>query len=116
MTQTFSTDLINNDLYLDANGNIVMVTGLQAVLETCSHAAKTILGEMVFQIDQGLPDFEAIWVGVPNIPQWELALTQALEAVQDVIEVISVEVIRQNNVLSYIATISTIYGTGSING
>lgn len=115
MTQTFATNS-NNDLYIGNDGNLVIFTGINAVLQACSNAAKAQLGEMVLAIDQGVPNFQLIWKGAPNIPQWEAALITTLEEVDGVDHVESVTVTIINNVLTYIATIVTIYGTGEING
>lgn len=106
----------NNDLYLNADGNIAVVTGLQAVIQACAQAAKAQLGEMVLAIDQGIPNFQTVWQNTANVAQFEAYLRRTLEQVQDVTEVQQLEVTVQNNVLSYVATIKTIYGEGTVNG
>ena len=55
MTMTFAVDT-DNDLFLSSAGNIAISTGLQAVLEDCEHAMKTVLGECVLDIERGSPD------------------------------------------------------------
>lgn len=115
MTRTLAVDA-NNDIYLGPGGRLAVVTGLDAVLLLCAHAAKTLLGEMVLAIDQGLPYFQALWSGAPNIPVFEAAYRQRILAVQDVTGIVEVTFTVQGSVLSYAATISTIYGTGVVNG
>jgi hypothetical protein len=115
MTQTFAVN-DNNDLFIDANGNLSITSGLEAVLQNCEHAAKAQLGEMVLDTTRGIPNFDTIWVGVPNIPQFEAALGAALRNVTDVIDVISLVTRLEQDVLIYEATIKTIYGVGVING
>lgn len=116
MTQTFATTNDTNDFYIDNNGNIAIVSGIEAVLQACATAAKAQLGEMIYAIDQGVPNFQTLWVGVPNIQQWEVALSTTLENVPGVVSVTQLNVIIANNELSYTATIQTTYGESTING
>jgi len=106
----------NNDIYLGKDGNLVVVFNLQGTLQACEHAAITILGEMIYQVDKGIPNFELIWVGVPNVQQYQAALRAALLEVAGVVEIVSFIVDISDNTLSYTAIIRTIYGVGSING
>lgn len=106
----------NNDIYLDADGNLAISYDLQAVLQGCEQAAKTLLGEMVLNVDQGIPYFDVVWVGVPNIEQYNAALRTAFFSVPDVLEVVSLMIQQTNNTLAYTAIIRTSYGSGGING
>jgi len=106
----------NNDLYVGVNGRLSISDGLQAVATACEQAAETMAGEMVFAINQGLPNFAAVWVGAPNIPQFEAALRRALLAVPKVVSVQSITTTVGNNKLSYTAVIATEYGETAING
>lgn len=106
-----------NDLYIGADGNLAVATGLAAVMQACASAARTLLGECVLQTDVGLPNFQLIWVGVPNVPQWQAALRFTLQAVEGVDSIVSINAIRASkNVLQYTAVIKTIYGQGVLNG
>ena len=115
MTQIFAVNS-KNDIYIGDDGQLAIVTGLQAVLQACEHVAKARLGEMVLAIDQGIPYFETVWNGVPNLPQFEIALRQAFLGVDGVTEVISLTTIQRADILSYTATIMTTFGGGTING
>ncbi len=106
----------NNDMYTGPDGNIAIVTGLEAVKQACEHVMKTMLTEMVLAYNQGLPNFQIVWVGAPNIPQFEAAARAALQAVPDVIQVAEFDTIVQNNVLAYTAVIQTNFGDAVING
>jgi hypothetical protein len=114
-----------NDLYLDADGNISVSYDLQAVLEECSEAAKTLLGELIFNTSVGVPYAQTVWSGVPNISQFTSALRQTLLSVPEVNEVLSIVTGRtaatihaapNQPTVTYTAIISTIYGNGAING
>lgn len=115
MTKTFGTDA-NNDLFIGDDGNLAVLSGLQATLNACERIAYTMLGELQFEQDRGMPNFQVVWVGAPNINQFEATLTTLLEAVPDVTRVRSLTTSVQNGVLAYTAVIDTIYGTGTFNG
>ena len=105
----------DNDIYLDHVGNIALSIGIQAILENCAQAAKTRLGEEVLHIDQGIPYFTTIFVGVPQLQQAQAAFRAAWLAVAGVIEVISLVLTQEGNTLLYTAIIRTTEGIGELN-
>ena len=109
-------NVASNDIYLDSFGNISLSTNLQAVLENCAQAARTLLGEIVFNINQGIPYFQVVWIGVPNILQFSAALRLAFLAVSGVSEVVTLDTQQVDNSLTYTAVIKTVYGIGTLNG
>lgn len=115
MTQTFAVNS-NNDLYIGKDGNLAIVTGLEAVLQNCAHVAQAILGSCVLQTNYGVPYFQLVFNGVPKIQQFQAALRQAFLGVDGVIDVISLTTTNEKDILTYQAVISTIYGNASLNG
>jgi len=115
MTLTVAVD-DKNDLFIGADGSLALFSGLPAVTQNCEHAAKTQRGEMIYAVDEGLPNFETIWNGSPNRLQFEAFMREALEGVQDVIEVSELVSVVVGDELQYRADISTTYGTGTVNG
>lgn len=115
MVQTLAINE-NNDIYIDVAGNLARAYDITAVLQLCEHVAKTRLGELVLNTDQGIPYFETVWNGTPNFQQFEAALTTAFLGVEGVTSVVSLVVSQSNNILNYIAVIETIFGSGTING
>lgn len=105
-----------NDIYLNSEGNISISYDIQAVLQACAQAAQTLLGELVFNVDQGIPYFQTLWIGSPNVQQFNAALRTAFLNVPNVVEVISLMTSQQNNDLMYTAVIQTIYGSSGIQG
>jgi hypothetical protein len=71
---------------------------------------------MIFATNQGLPNFQIVWVGVPNLQQYESAVRATILAVDGVVEVVSFLSNLSDNTLTYTITIRTIYGTGVVNG
>jgi len=107
----------NRDLYLDSSGNIAISTDLQACLEACENAVSTLLGEQIYQIDEGMPNFELIWNGTPNYKQFEIAIRNTLESVENVLEVTNFSFdVAESNTFRYNAEIKTIFGLGVVNG
>lgn len=115
MTRTIAIDS-NNDIFIGSDGSLATALGLEAVMQACAQAAKTQLGELLFEVDLGLPNFEAVWNGAPNLSQFEAFLRRNLAQVPDVIGVQAVSVAIIGGVLQYRAEIQTIYGPGVING
>lgn len=106
----------NNDIYIATDGNLAMAVDLEAVLQACAQAAKTQLGECVLALDNGVPFFETVWQDSANVAQFEAYLRRVIEKVPGVTEVQQLDVTVDSNVLSYVATIVTVYGEGTING
>ena len=110
------SDVAFNDLYLNADGNIATGRDQQAVLEGCAHVAQTLLGELVLNINQGIPYFQTLWIGVPNITQFNAALRAAFLSVPNVIEVVSLFTTQNNDTLTYTAVIRSVYGSSGLTG
>jgi hypothetical protein len=114
MTRTLGVD-DNNDIYIDGAGNLAVVTGVVAVLQTCEHVVKAILKEMVFAQDQGMPYFETVWNGTPSTDPFEAAFRLRIAQVPDVTGIEDLEINQVADRFVYTATIATIYGTGTIS-
>lgn len=116
MITTFAID-DNNDITLGADGNVAIFKGVRAIEALCDAAAQTLLGEMVLQVDQGLPNFQVVWKpGQPNVAQFQAALRIALQNIEGVIGVPEIKTSTTDGTLAYTAKINNIYGTVTING
>lgn len=104
------------DIYLDDSGNLALVRDVDAVAQACTQAASSVLGEMTFAVEKGIPYFDTVFTSRRNIPQFEFYLRKEISAVPDVVDVKSLEVTQEDDVLKYVATVRTIYGEVSING
>jgi hypothetical protein len=114
MSQTLSVDA-NNDLFIGPDGSLALAYDLQAVLQAAQQAAQTQLGEMLYAVDQGLPNFATVWNGAANISQFEAHLRRTLLAVHHVTGIRELSILVTNNALSYEALIETEYGPGVLN-
>jgi hypothetical protein len=115
MTRVLTVDE-NNDIYVGRNGRLAISAGLSAITQACEHAAKAQLGEMMFAVNRGIPNFETIWRGTPSIGQFDAALRAALLRVPGVTRVTGFNAERVGDVLQYAVTISTVEGEAIING
>lgn len=112
--KTFATN--ENSDFLVTGRSLSLATDLDAVLLVCRHAARAILGEMVFAQDQGMPYFETVWTGAPTTAPFEAAFRERIMQIAGVTEIQELTTSLVNGALSYSATIATIYGTGAISG
>lgn len=115
MTQTLQLNS-NNDLQTNAANSLVMLTGINAVAAACNTAAQTQLAECVLQTGIGLPNFQALWVGVPDYAIWQSYLESTLLNVPGVATVQNIILTQNKGVLNYVAEINTIYGPTTIQG
>jgi hypothetical protein len=115
MTRTLAVD-DTNDIFIGPDGALSVVTDLQAVLFACAQAVQAQLGEMMLAVDEGMPNFQTIWNGAPNLVQFEAYLRRTLTAVEGVNSVETVTIEVGGRALRYVATIATIYGPGVVNG
>ena len=113
--RVFSVDS-NNDLSLAGDGNLAVADGLTATLQVCEQVAKAQLSEMVLAVDEGMPNFQTVWGGAPNLAQFEAYLSARLQAVEGVQRVTDVTASASGGTLRYTAIIQTVYGEGTING
>lgn len=113
MTRTFLTDG-NNDLYTGRDGRLAIGEGVAAVMAAVQTAVQAQLGEMVLAITDGMPNFQTVWSSAANVAQFEAYLRRITLGVDGVKAIESLEIVVQNNVLSYTMTVSSIYGSGTL--
>lgn len=106
----------NNDIYLDDTGKLATKTGLPATLQHCEHAMKTLLGEMVYAASRGIDYFGIVFIGSPNLLQFEAQARVALLRIPEVEEILSFDTEFLGNILEYTTELKTIFGQDSING
>jgi hypothetical protein len=109
MTTTIAEDE-NRDLYLGADGNIAFLTAAPCVAQLTKSRVESQRGEMMYAADQGMPTRATAW-DTFNPKQFEAAARSIITATPDVTGIESFTMQKQDNDLSYQATINTIYGT-----
>jgi hypothetical protein len=106
----------DNDIFVDASGRLAVNTGFAACVQTCEHVMQAVLGEMLFHQEAGLPYFETVWNGAPNLRIFDSAARKALLGVRGVLAVTSFSSAIEDNALKYRAEIRTEYGAATVNG
>lgn len=115
MTQTFAINE-NNDLFLGPDGNLAIVNGVVGVEQACQTASQAQLGEMVLATTSGIPNFQSVWNGSPNLAIFEAFLRNTLLAVPGVLVVVTLSTNVSDHVLKYTAQISSQFGLLEVNG
>ena len=100
----------DGDIKLNNLDNLSLCKDIYAVEQACKSAASTLLGEMIFNTDEGIPYFELAWGGKPNIRQLEFAIREAILKIEDVKSVKSLEVFVLNQKINYNIEIETTFG------
>lgn len=111
--KTLASD-VNNDLYIGTDGRLGVKTDLEAVMQAAQQAAQAQLGEMIYAVDEGVPNFQTIWESSANVAQFEAYLRRAISAVDGVSKIESLTVNVRSGAIFYTAELLTIYGRGSI--
>lgn len=106
----------NNDIFLDASGNLAMTSGVLAASQTAVHYAKTSKEEMIHNFDEGVPFFQTVFARDVSIPQFEAALRRRILSSPNIIAILSLNTAQDGELLTYTAEIKTTFGNGTING
>lgn len=110
--RTFLTDR-NNDLVI-SDGNLTILSGLDAALQLSRHYAQTLHGEMIHDMTSGIRMFDTAF-NRPRLALFANELRKRIMQVPDVVSVPDVDVRVSGENMIYSATIETIYGAGVIN-
>ncbi|MBJ9533529.1 hypothetical protein [Citrobacter freundii] len=104
------------DIYLDNSRNLAIATGLQAVIQTCEHVARTKLTELPYAQSRGIPFFDIALGSQPDVSLYDMFLRKVYKTVPGVEGVGNINFAKDGDTLSYTAQIRTIYGTESASG
>lgn len=100
----------NNDLVLNRSGNLAFVTDIDAVAQNTRTAMQAQRGEMVYQVNDGMPT-RATAFDRFNPAQFEAAARAVIMAVEGVESILSFSARKVDDVVVYETEIQTIYGT-----
>ena len=96
------------------NGKFIFVFDADVVAQNCEQAMRQQLGELNYDADKGIQYFDNIFTGNPNFQRFESQARQAISAVIGVNGIVSFNFEFNDNILSYNAVISTIYGETTV--
>lgn len=113
MPLTFETDN-NNDLTLGSDGNLSMISGLDAVIQQCEEAMETLLGELIYDKTKGIDYGNTVFSGSPDFVKFERQASAQLLAVDTIQNVTDFTLEIVGDTLRYTAIIDSTLGTGNI--
>lgn len=104
----------DNDIHLDAMGDLALVSNLTCVMQAAQQAAQAQRGEMQYHVNRGVPSMRTIWNGAPSIAQFRAAVRQEIQLTTDVVSVRRMDAQLVDERAVYTADITTVYGTGAV--
>lgn len=114
--RTFDTTELN-DFVIEPNGNISIVSGVNAVADVAKHFAYTARGEQIYDVRNGIPFWPAVFGKDVSIQQYDAALRARILQSPEVQSIESLEIVRVGDVLKYTAYIVVTTGeTVAVNG
>lgn len=105
-----------NDIFTTPGGRLAIVTDLQAVIQQAEHAIAAQQGEMIYALTRGTDIERNLFSGSPNALSFESFARAALDRIPQITNVDSFDIELNGSTLSYTATITTVYGTGTLSG
>lgn len=99
-----------HDFCLDENGQIMMLSGLDAYAQIVNCNMRTILGEKQLDMASGLPYLQTIFADKSTIPIWVAEVQKMLENISFVKRVVTIDTSVEDGVLSYRSVIETDLG------
>ncbi|MBR2659348.1 hypothetical protein IKD60_01160 [Candidatus Saccharibacteria bacterium] len=91
----------NNDLFVDAAGNIAIAGGDLAAMQTVRHAVLTNRGELPLDQQAGVAYFDTVFCDTPNLESFRQNVQQVAEQVNEVQQISDFELQNQDGVLRY---------------
>ena len=108
----------NNDIHIDAYGNIAIFEDAQALANVVYNLDKTVIGECPLNTGLGIDYFGTIFTAQPSLMRFK---SQNIEQTENLDEVIAVDSFTfdydtEKNILSYEKVVDSIYGEVKVNG
>lgn len=106
----------NNDIFLDAKGNIAFADDIDALVCIVKNVAQTASGELKLHTNLGVPYFQTVFISPPNLPLWAEALSNEVLRIIGVESITDFQYTVNENILNYTMTVNTEFGETVING
>lgn len=104
-----------NDIYLDATGNLALDTGKQALADIATNKTRTLYGEVPLDAQAGIPFFDVVFNKF-DTSLFKQFLFATLKEVPEVTEVLQYSYEVKNGILTYSAVLKTSEGEVTVNG
>lgn len=106
----------NNDIYINASGNIAFTDGLEAAANVCKNAVLVNYGECQYNTDNGVPYFDTIYNDFPLIDLFQAAIVRVLDNLSFVQRTSNFEYKQEQKTFLYTVKIQTDIGDITLNG
>lgn len=106
-----------NDICLDADGNLCLLSGLDATMNVLKNVVRVNTGELQFNVNKGVPYFQTIFTDKSLLYLWASYLSIAIENTKNVLSIqnIDFDYDEAESKISYTAEILTSDGLGVLN-
>lgn len=111
---TIQTDA-NNDLYLADGRNLVMISGIDALIQNVRQACLMRLGEDIYNVNNGVDYFGTVFTPQVNYDAARKSLQTAILNVPDVLSIENLTITINGNNFDFEADISTVYGQTTVS-
>lgn len=106
----------NNDIFIDAGGNIAIYSDIAALANISKNAVLTNSAELEFNTEKGIPYMETVFSDNVNTDIFQANIIRTLEALEGVERVSSFTYELKDGIYSYSVQIITELGTVVVNG
>lgn len=112
---TIATD-DNNDIRLDGLNNIAMSEDAPAVANIVKNRQRTVIGEIQYNIDEGIPYFTTVFCHPTNVPMFEKFINDNALQTPGVTDVLNLTVNVREDTVNFNMNLQTEFGKVSVNG
>ena len=103
----------NNDIYIEKR-DLAIAEGKEAIGYVAKNRVCTLQGEHQYDLSEGIPYFDVLFGGRPDIDLFRFYLQKELLKVENVHAIKSLETNIESDVLSYTAELQTTEGVVTI--
>ena len=106
----------DNDVYLDALGNLALVSDIDALALVIKQRIQTVLGECQLATNVGVDYFGSVFNQPPDVFLFRKQIVNNVEAINGVNSVVNFAMRIEDSTLKYEMNVSTVYGETTITG
>lgn len=112
---TLATKSGTNSIFVDKNGNIATLSGKEALAQTIGQITRTRRREMMYAINRGIPFWDTAFQN-QDFQLFEATMRSEIMRHSEVTGIISFNMEKSGDDLTYEVIVNSIYGTVTVNG
>ena len=98
------------DIGIDSDGNLVMISNINQLVQFLRNKLIFIRGEWRYDIRVGFPYFEFVFVNQPNFLTIESIFKKAILETKEVTKLLDFEMNLENNILRVFFRVDSVFG------